>query len=131
MSSAGAQERGHYGGSVLWGLGMEAGREESGGSQEVLGRGLMFWALDLFQNQRGRSCQTVGPGDEALSGLPARDGAAGGVCAFCVPRQGQQWGGLLPTPAPHCSQLVRHHPCRTLALCWMVEPLKQASRLSP
>lgn len=34
----------------------------------------------------------MGPGDEALQGLPAGDGTAGGVCALCVPGQ-SEWAG--------------------------------------
>lgn len=37
----------------------------------------------------------MGPGDEALSGLPAGDGAAGGVRALRVPGQ-SEWAGLPP-----------------------------------
>lgn len=34
----------------------------------------------------------MGPGDEALPSLPAGDGAAGGVCALRVPREGESAG---------------------------------------
>lgn len=49
-----------------------------------------YVAFDLFQDQRGRRREAVGPGDEALPGLPAGDGAAGGVRALRVPRQSER-----------------------------------------
>lgn len=83
----------------MWGWDLEemAGGEGSGGSWAVFGRGLTCHVLDLSQDQRRRCCETVGPGDEALPGLPAGDGAAGGVRALRVPRQSERAGR--PSPA--------------------------------
>lgn len=48
----------------------------------------------------------MGPGDEALSGLPAGNRAAGGVCALGVPRQGE-----------HGWPCASHSPAGFLFLC--------------
>lgn len=86
-------------GPGMWGRDLEemAGGEASGGSWAVFGRGLTCHVLDLSQDQRRRCCETVGPGDEALPGLPAGDGAAGGVRALRVPRQSERAGQPFPS----------------------------------
>ena len=63
----------------------------------VFRRRLTCQVLDLSQDQRRRCCETVGPGDEALPGLPAGDGAAGGVCALRVPWQSEPAGPPFPS----------------------------------